>query len=41
MSVVVGMRTPEQVHGTAARFEAQIPDAFWEALTRRGLLRDA
>ncbi|UIP57743.1 aldo/keto reductase [Agromyces marinus] len=41
VSVVVGMRTPEQVHGTAARFEAQIPDAFWEALTRRGLLRDA
>ena len=39
VSVVVGMRTAEQVRGTAERYEREIPAEFWEALDDRGLVR--
>jgi D-threo-aldose 1-dehydrogenase len=39
VSVVVGMRTAEQVAETARRYEATIPDEFWAALAERGLVR--
>ncbi|WP_353813598.1 aldo/keto reductase [Agromyces sp. SYSU T00266] len=41
VSVVVGMRTADQVAGTVARYGAEIPDGFWRALSERGLVRDA
>lgn len=41
VSVVVGMRTPDQVVGTAERYAAQIPRDFWRVLAERGLVRDA
>ena len=41
VSVVVGMRTADQVTSTAARYSADIPEAFWGALAERGLVRDA
>ncbi|MEL4319409.1 aldo/keto reductase [Leifsonia sp. YIM 134122] len=39
VSVVVGMRTAEQVRGTAERYEREIPEEFWAALDDRGLVR--
>ncbi|TFV98220.1 aldo/keto reductase [Orlajensenia leifsoniae] len=39
VSVVVGMRTAEQVRGTAERYEREIPAEFWAALDDRGLVR--
>ena len=41
VSVVVGMRTADQVVGTAERYAARIPEDFWRALSERGLTRDA
>jgi D-threo-aldose 1-dehydrogenase len=41
VSVVVGMRTADQVRSTADRYAAEIPDGFWRALSERGLVRDA
>ena len=41
VSVVVGMRTADQVRGTVARYGADVPEAFWRALAQRGLVRDA
>ncbi|GAA1054986.1 oxidoreductase [Agromyces luteolus] len=41
VSVVVGMRTADQVAGTVARYGAEIPEAFWQALSERRLVRDA
>ena len=41
VSVVVGMRTADQVVGTAERYAARIPHDFWCALSDRGLVRDA
>lgn len=41
VSVVVGMRTADQVVGTAERYAAPIPEDFWRALAERGLTRDA
>ncbi|WP_426517017.1 aldo/keto reductase [Diaminobutyricibacter sp. McL0618] len=41
VSVVVGLRTAAQVAGTVARYEAVIPEEFWNALTERGLVRRA
>ncbi|KQX05173.1 MULTISPECIES: aldo/keto reductase [unclassified Leifsonia] len=41
VSVVVGMRTAEQVRGTAERYERDIPEEFWTALDERGLVRRA
>ncbi|MRX44737.1 aldo/keto reductase [Agromyces kandeliae] len=41
VSVVVGMRTADQVASTADRYRAEIPEEFWRALSRRGLVRDA
>ncbi|ANJ26023.1 aldo/keto reductase [Agromyces aureus] len=41
VSVVVGMRTAEQVDQTLERVEATVPDELWSALVERGLLRDA
>jgi D-threo-aldose 1-dehydrogenase len=41
VSVVVGMRTAEQVRSTAERYAAGIPEEFWHALSERGLVRDA
>jgi D-threo-aldose 1-dehydrogenase len=41
VSVVVGMRTADQVRGTVARYGADVPEAFWRALAERGLVRDA
>ncbi|MDN6399919.1 MAG: aldo/keto reductase, partial [Brachybacterium sp.] len=32
-SVVLGMRTADQVRSNAERMEAQIPDAAWEEIT--------
>ena len=41
VSVVVGMRTADQVIGTAERYGARIPQDFWRVLSERGLTRDA
>ena len=41
VSVVVGMRTADQVIGTAERYAARIPNDFWRVLSERGLTRDA
>jgi len=41
VSVVVGMRTADQVTSSAERYGATIPDGFWRALSERGLVRDA
>jgi D-threo-aldose 1-dehydrogenase len=41
VSVVVGMRTAEQVRSTAARHNQFIPEEFWIALEDRGLVRVA
>ncbi|GAA1059965.1 aldo/keto reductase [Agromyces bracchium] len=41
VSVVVGMRTADQVVGTVDRYGAEIPEGFWQALSDRGLVRDA
>ena len=41
VSVVVGLRTADQVVGTAERYSTRIPDEFWRALADRGLTRDA
>ncbi|MGR0319748.1 aldo/keto reductase [Agromyces sp. ZXT2-3] len=41
VSVVVGMRTADQVSSTVERYGAEIPDGFWSALSQRGLVRDA
>ncbi len=41
VSVVVGMRTADQVVGTAERYEARLPQDFWRVLSERGLTRDA
>ena len=41
VSVVVGMRTSDQVVGTAERYAARIPRDFWRVLSERGLTRDA
>lgn len=37
-SVVIGMRTAEQVSSSVERYEAVVPDALWQALTDEGLL---
>ncbi len=39
VSVVVGMRTAQQVASTAERYDTAIPEAFWDALAERGLVR--
>jgi D-threo-aldose 1-dehydrogenase len=41
VSVVVGMRTAEQVRSTAERYATKIPEDFWRELSERGLVRDA
>ncbi|MGI9822941.1 aldo/keto reductase [Agromyces sp. Marseille-Q5079] len=41
VSVVVGMRTAEQVEQTIERYAAGVPDELWSTLADRGLLRDA
>lgn len=41
VSVVVGMRTADQVVSTAERYAARIPRDFWRVLSERGLTRDA
>lgn len=41
VSVVVGMRTADQVVGTAERYATRIPEDFWRVLAERGLTRDA
>jgi D-threo-aldose 1-dehydrogenase len=41
VSVVVGMRTAEQVRGSLSRYNADIPAEFWTALADRGLVRSA
>ncbi|SFR70778.1 D-threo-aldose 1-dehydrogenase [Agromyces sp. CF514] len=41
VSVVVGMRTAEQVEQTIERFAVEVPDELWSTLAERGLLRDA
>ncbi|RXZ47062.1 aldo/keto reductase [Agromyces binzhouensis] len=41
VSVVVGMRTADQVAGTVDRYGVAIPEEFWLALSERGLVRDA
>lgn len=41
VSVVVGMRTAEQVDQTIERFGVDVPAGLWPALVERGLLRDA
>lgn len=41
VSVVIGMRTADQVADTARRYETRIPEEFWTALTERGLVRSA
>jgi D-threo-aldose 1-dehydrogenase len=38
VSVVVGLRTPGQVHDLVARWERTVPAELWAALTERGLL---
>jgi D-threo-aldose 1-dehydrogenase len=38
-SVVVGLRTSQQVEELMARHRRRVPDALWEALDERGLLR--
>ena len=39
VSVVLGMRTAEQVAENAVRFEVPIPDALWDDLAERRLIR--
>ncbi|MGK9146051.1 aldo/keto reductase [Plantibacter flavus] len=39
VSVVVGMRTADQVRGTMERVNREIPEALWTALDERGLVR--
>jgi D-threo-aldose 1-dehydrogenase len=38
VSVLVGLRTSEQVHDLVARRRRTVPDDLWTALTERGLL---
>jgi aryl-alcohol dehydrogenase-like predicted oxidoreductase len=38
VSVVVGLRTPSQVHDLLARWPEPVPDALWTALEEEGLL---
>jgi D-threo-aldose 1-dehydrogenase len=38
VSVVVGLRTPDQVHDLLARWPRPVPDALWTALEEEGLL---
>jgi D-threo-aldose 1-dehydrogenase len=38
-SVVVGMRSPEEVDHNLAAFAHQVPDGLWADLEHRGLLR--
>jgi aryl-alcohol dehydrogenase-like predicted oxidoreductase len=38
VSVVVGLRTPDQVHDLAARWPRPVPDAMWTALEEEHLL---
>ncbi|QEO14597.1 aldo/keto reductase [Agromyces intestinalis] len=38
-SVVVGARTAEHIEGTVSRYATEIPDAFWDALHDRALIR--
>jgi D-threo-aldose 1-dehydrogenase len=40
VSVVVGMRTAQQVDSNIERYETQVPDELWAELQRRGLLRE-
>ncbi len=41
-SVIPGARTPEQVKANVQSMTVAIPDAFWEALKKEGLIaRDA
>ncbi|GAB3570025.1 aldo/keto reductase [Spelaeicoccus albus] len=37
-TVVAGARNPEQMHQNAARMDAAVPDEFWSALFREGLI---
>ncbi|GAA1504465.1 D-threo-aldose 1-dehydrogenase [Agromyces terreus] len=41
VSVVVGMRTADQVDQTIERAAVDVPDELWASLIERGLLRDA
>ncbi|MFK0241174.1 aldo/keto reductase [Microbacterium sp. NPDC090281] len=41
VSIVVGMRTIDQVVGTAERYAAHIPEDFWRVLARQGLIDEA
>ncbi|KQM82519.1 aldo/keto reductase [Agromyces sp. Leaf222] len=41
VSVVVGMRTADQVEQTIERYAVEVPDELWSTLAERGLLRDA
>ncbi|GAA1824077.1 aldo/keto reductase [Agromyces salentinus] len=41
VSVVVGMRTADQVEQAVERVGAEVPDELWSTLAERGLLRDA
>ena len=38
VSIVVGMRTPEQVKSTRVMYETPVPDDLWKQLARRGLI---
>ena len=38
VSVVVGLRTPTQVHNLMVRWRRRVPEALWSALTEQGLL---
>jgi D-threo-aldose 1-dehydrogenase len=38
VSVVVGLRTPVQVHDLTARWRRRVPEALWAVLTEQGLL---
>jgi len=38
VSVVVGLRTADQVRELAARQQVTVPDELWDALTEQGLL---
>lgn len=40
-AVIPGARSPEQVRANAVSMTAKIPAAFWEALRREGLIREA
>jgi D-threo-aldose 1-dehydrogenase len=41
VSVVVGVRTADQVRSSVERFEREIPDALWADLRESGLVRSA